>query len=292
MANPMESQWNLRDKTVCITGATDGIGRAVALELARRGVQLILTSRDPHKGEVVKRELQSQTGNPRIEVFPCDLSSLQSVSECAQTLKKRFAALHVLINNAGVMPQELQRSRDGFELNLAVNYLAPVLLTRLLLPLLRQSAPARIVNVTSSLHTRGSIDFDDFMGTHSFDFYRSYATSKLELMLFTRSLSRELEGSGVVVNAMHPGWIRTKLSVGALQHGRLLGWVRALVRMSSPAQGAETLVYLAEAGEAGDFSGKYFINKKVTLPAPVVSDETLAEKLLQATEALLKNYLR
>lgn len=288
----MELSWNLRDKTVFITGATDGIGKAAAHELARTGAQLILTSRDLRKGEVVKRELQSQTGNPRIEVLPCNLASLQSVKECAKVFKSRFSALHVLINNAGVMPQELQRSRDGFELNLAVNYLAPVLLTRLLLPLLLKSAPARIINTTSSLHTRGVIDFDDFTGTRSFDFYRSYATSKLELMLFTRSLSSELKGSGVAVIAMHPGWIRTKLALGALQRGRLLGWMRALVRMSSPTKGSETLVYLANAPEARDFSGKYLIDKKITSPSPQVSDEVLAEKLLQATDALLRDYLR
>ena len=278
----------MSDHTVIlITGGTSGIGTETVKALAATGATVVFTARDSVRGEAVKGEIIRETGNSDVEYLICDLASFSSIRECAKAFKERWEKLTVLINNAGVLPQERQESKDGIELNLAVNFLAPFLLTHLLLPLLKQSAPSRIINVSSSMHQEGKINFSDLESTKSFDKYQAYAQSKLALILFTKKLAKELKGSDVTVNALHPGVIGTEIT---MQNVRKMNPVAAFLfkrTFVTPAQGAETSVYLATSPEVAQVSGEYFDKKKIVPASPIAFDEELATKLWDISAKLV-----
>ncbi len=274
---------------VFITGGTSGIGKETVRALATTGATVVFTARDAKKGEAVQEEITRETGNSTVTFLIGDLSSFASIRAVAEEFKKRYSRLDVLINNAGVLPQERQESKDGIELNLAVNYLAPFLLTNLLLPVLKQSAPSRIINVSSSMYTEGEIRFDDLESKKSFTKYSAYAQSKLALLLFTKKLARDLKGSGVTVNALHPGVIGTEIT---MQNVRTMNPLVAFIfkrTFISPAQGAETSVYLATSPDVANISGEYFEKKKSVSSAPQANDMDVAEKLetIAKTKVLL-----
>jgi len=274
------------EKIILITGGTSGIGKETLKSLALTGATVVFTARSNEKGEEVKREIIAETGNVHVEYLTCDLASFSSIRACVEEFKKRHGRLDVLINNAGVLPQERQESKDGIELNWAVNFLAPFLLTNLLLPLLKQSAPARVVNVSSSMHAEGAIDVADLESKKSFDKYTAYAQSKLALVLFTKKLARELEGSGVTVNALHPGVIGTEIT---MQNVRKMNPIAAFIfkrTFITPAQGAATSVYLAMSPEVEKVSGEYFINKKITPSSSLTSDKKMAAALSEIANRL------
>ncbi len=274
-------------KIILITGGTSGIGKETARALAAAGATVVFTARDAGKGKAVKEEIIRETGNRNIEYLLCDLASLSSIRECVGEFRKRYQRLDVLINNAGVLPQERQESKDSIELNLAVNFLAPFLLTNLLLPLLKKSAPSRVINVSSSMHREGTIDFNDLQSKKSFDKYKAYAQSKLALLLFTKKLARDLKGSGVTVNALHPGVVGTEMT---MQNVRGMNPLAAFIfkrTLITPVQGAETSVYLAISPEVANTSGEYFDKKKVAPASPLVSDEELATKLWDISAKLV-----
>lgn len=270
-----------------VTGGTSGIGKETVKALARAGATVVFTARDVEKGEETRNVLIKETRNERIDYIVCDLASFASIRSCAREFEERVGRLDVLINNAGVLPQERQESQDGIELNLAVNYLAPFLLTNLLLPLLRKSAPARIINVSSTMHREGVIDFDDLESKKDFDKYEAYAQSKLALILFTKKLAGELRGSGVTVNALHPGVIGTEMT---MRNVRKMNPVAAFFftrTLISPEEGAATSVYLATSPEVANVSGEYFAKKKIAATSPFADDTALAEKLWQVSVKLV-----
>ena len=282
--------WDISQKTVLVTGGTDGIGRAVARALARRGAEIVLLARDVRKAEMARSYIGGRKG--RVHIITCDLASFDSIRKAAKEYQHRFRTLHVLINVAGVMPIERTVSKDGIELNWAVNYLAPVLLTELLLPSISTSAPARIINVTSSLYKVGIIDLGNVRGDGPFDRYQAYGDSKMALMLYTRELANRLKGTGVVVNAVHPGWIRTKLATNTLQKsGFLVRTILPLIRMRPAWYGARTIVYLTVHPDAGTVTGEYFISKKIAVSNAASHDMTLARALVAKTRILLVPYL-
>lgn len=286
------SGWDIKGKTVLITGATDGIGYAAALALAKRGAHLVLTARSNEKGEQTVTELKKKSANDAIQFLICDLASLSSVKQCVEEYLRRFQTLHVLINVAGVMPVGREESADGIELNMAVNYFAPVLLTELLIPLMKKSAPARVINVTSSLHSRGHIDLANVRGAGAYDRYLAYSTSKLALMLYTFNKAKTLAQDGITVNAVHPGWIRTKLAVGALgKSNALVQFAFPFLKMRTPAYGARSIVYLAAEPSAGDMTGAYIIKNEATPPSSRAQDAVLGEQLLAETKKILAPYL-
>lgn len=267
-------------KRILITGGTSGIGKETVRKLAEAGMAIIFTARGVDKGEAVKEEIIKETGNSNVDYLICDLASFSSIRECAEEFKKHYRRLDVLINNAGVFPQERLESKDGIELNFAVNFLAPFLLTNLLLPLLKQSAPSRIINVSSSMHAEGKINFADLESKNVFNKYKAYANSKLALMLFTKKLAKELEGSGVTVNAMHPGAVGTEMT---MQNVRKMNPLAAFVykrTLLTPARGAKTSLYLATSPDAADVSGGYFVNCKRVKAAAMAGDMALAERLM------------
>ncbi|MEK7114130.1 MAG: SDR family oxidoreductase [Patescibacteria group bacterium] len=279
-------------RIIFITGGTSGIGKEMVKGLAATGAAVVFTAREREKGEAVKKKIIGETGNSNIEYLICDLASLSSVRECARAFTERWGELDVLIHNAGVLPQERQESKDGIELNFAVNFLAPFLLTHLLLPLLKKSAPSRIINVASSMYREGKIDFDDLESKKSFDKYKAYAQSKLALLLFTKKLAKELEGSGITVNALHPGVVRTEMT---MQNVRKMNPFAAFIfkrTLITPAQGAKTSIYLATSPDVTNVSGGYFVNCKQEKTTAAADDTALAWRLCTvAKERYLSPYL-
>ena len=274
-------------KTILITGGTSGIGKETAIALAKKGATVVFTARTEEAGEVARKEIIDQSGNPSVSVLVADLSSLASVRHLAEEFMKRYPRLDVLINNAGVLEQTRKLSRDGFEMDFAVNYLAPFLLTNLLLPVLKASAPSRIVNVSSTMHAEGAINFDDLQSEKQFDRYRAYAQSKLALILFTKKLAKDLEGTGVTVNALHPGVIGTEMT---MRNVRTMNPVAAFIfkrTLLTPAQGAETSVFLAAAPDVANISGEYFDKKKIATVSPLADNAALADKLWDISTKLV-----
>lgn len=267
------------NKTILITGATDGIGKQIAYELADAGYHLILHGRNEEKCIRTVAEIKGKFSGSVIEHISADFTSLSNARKMAETIQERYHRLDVLINNAGIYKTQKEINPDGFEINLVVNYLAVYVLTKNLQNLLLKSAPARVVNVSSIAHKRGRFDLEE-LTNHSgqfFDSYKAYADSKLMLMYFTYCLADELSGTGVTVNALHPGVVTTKMLV----NGFNMTGVDVTV-------GAETPVYLATSPEVEGLTGLYF-DKKISVPSSRLSYDLLArEKVIDWTKRTMK----
>jgi NAD(P)-dependent dehydrogenase (short-subunit alcohol dehydrogenase family) len=271
----------VKDKICIVTGGNSGIGKATVEGLARRGATVVIACRDADRGQAALREIAANSGSKDLHVMPLDLASLTSVRAFAAAFVAKFARLDVLVANAGIMTRKRQMTADGFEMDFGVNHVGHFLLTELLLPLLKSSAPARIVVVSSSMHASGTIDFDDLASEKSWR--GAYPRSKLANMLFVRALAKRLAGSGVVVNGLHPGVIATELARDYPAPIRLMArWF-----FKSPEQGARTSLYLATAPEAAEVSGRYFVNSKEKQPGVAALDDALAERLWTETERLV-----
>lgn len=273
----------LSGKVCLITGGTSGIGKETARALAQMGAHVVIAARNLELAEEVKQELISATGNSHIDVMPCDFVSLASIMTFAKSFKAKYDRLHILINNAGLMERERKVSRDGIELTFAVNHLAPFLLTKLLLDMIKASAPARIVNVASDAHKRGVINFDDIEGKQNFGAWKAYSQSKLANILFTRHLSTMLHGTGVTVNCLHPGVVATNFFNLIPAPFRFV----AKLFMLTPEKGAETTIYLASSPEVENISGEYFHKKKIALTSNQAQDADTAERLWRVSEQYL-----
>ncbi len=253
----------IEDQTILLTGATDGIGKAVATELAAAGASLLLHGRDWRKGADTLREIRDRTGNADVRWYRADLSSLQDTASLAERVAESCGRLDVMVNNAGIGMTTAgdgrrMESQDGYELRFAVNYLAPYLLTRRLDPLLRRSAPARVINVASAGQV--PIDFADVMLERSYDGARAYRQSKLALIMFTLDLAAELAGSGVTVNCLHPAmFMPATVLPGSTQPGNFVpDGVDATMRLiASPALDAVTGRYFDGQREATALAQAY-----------------------------------
>ena len=261
-----------------ITGASSGIGRATALELARMGADLVLVCRDRVRAHETVAEIRTHSGHHNIEVMLADLSSQQAIRQLAKDYLATDRPLHVLINNAGIVNLHRTLTVDGIEEVFAVNHLAYFLLTNLVLNRLKASAPARIVNVASDAHRFGALNFDELGGERSYRTMRIYGQSKLANILFTYELARRLQGTGVTVNCLHPGAVATGLGKN---NG---GWARVVIGMlrpffRTPTSGAATSIYLASAPQVEGVSGKYFNNCKATRSSTASYDAAAARRL-------------
>ncbi len=265
----------MQQKLILITGATDGIGKQTALELARDGARLLLHGRSQSRLEDTRDELQRLVPGSAVEIVTADFSSLADVRRMAGDVA-RHGALDVLINNAGVYMNEHAMSHDGHEMTFAVNHLAPFLLTHLLLDALRAAPRARIVNVSSVAQMRGVLDFENLRGEKSFAPYGAYALSKLGNVLFTVELARRLAGEPITVNVLHPGVVSTKLLTEGF---RLQG-------QDSLSQGAATSVYLATSPEVADVSGRYFVRCLEAEMNPVVAHPEIASRFYELSAEL------
>lgn len=269
---------SMQNKTVVVTGATAGIGLVTARELARRGAHLTIISRSAEKCARVAEEIKADTGNLQVEYIAADLSVKEEVHRAAYDFKKRHPRLDVLINNAGGVFMSRLLSKDGIEMTFALNHLGYFLLTQLLLDVIKTSAPSRIVNVACDSHRGAKINFDDIQSTKNYSGYGAYSRSKMCNLLFTYELARRLEGTGVTVNALHPGFVASDFGKN---NGALM---RVILKLLSPVarstnDGASTSIYLATSREVDGVSGKYFVDTREIASDPNSYDQAAAEKL-------------
>ena len=260
----------MTNRKVLITGATDGIGRQTALDIAGMGAHVLIHGRDRKRLDATAREFGRVGGS--VETFLADFASLDQVRQMAEDIKGKHDRLDVLINNAGILDNRHRTSKDGFEMTFAVNHLAPFLLTCLLLDLLKAGVPSRIVNVSSMMHSR-SIDFENLNGEKGFDGHDAYGFSKLCNVLFTYELAERLEDSGVTVNCLHPGVINTKLFRGGWGGGGGGGSHRS-----------ENLLYVATDDGLSDVTGKYFMNLQETRSSGISYDSAVRARLWKMSE--------
>ncbi|KAM9339518.1 retinol dehydrogenase 14b isoform 1-T1 [Symphorus nematophorus] len=273
----------MRGKTVIVTGANCGIGKALAGELLKLRARVVMACRDLRSAEEAARDIQRQAGPEQGEVVikHLDLSSLRSVRQFCEDIQKEESKIDILINNAGVYQCPYTKTEDGFEMQLGVNHLGHFLLTHLLLDLLKTLSPSRIVVVSSKLYKYGHINFDDLNSESKYDKAFCYSQSKLANLLFTFELARQLEGTGVTVNALTPGIVRTRLGrhVQIPLLAKPLFYLASLVFFKSPLEGAQTPLYLACSPEVEGVSGKCFANCEEEELMAKATDEQAAKKL-------------
>jgi len=268
----------LQGKICLVTGATAGIGRATALGLARQGALVVITGRDAARTQETLEAIRKETGNRQVESLLADFSSQAEVRRLAAEFRARHRRLDVLLNNAGVLLMERGVTVDGFERTWAVNHLASFLLTLELKDLLEASAPARIVNVSSSMHTGRTLDPTKIQEEKLYGM-GGYGQSKLANVLFTYALARRLAKSGVTANCLHPGLVSTSLMKPKGNLAIKLGMALIQSFLASPDKGAATSIYLASSPEVEGVTGKYFVKCKPKPSSPVSYDEALQERL-------------
>ncbi len=282
---PPRDDVHLDGRIALVTGATSGIGQETAVGLAKRGAHVVLVGRDPGRAEAARKDVTERSGNADVEVLLGDFACLDAVRELACQASERFPELHLLVNNAGVVMTERQLTVDGYETTLAVNHVAPFLLTHLLREPLLAGAPSRIVNVASDAHHFVSgFDFDDPMSERRFGFpytltgMRVYGMSKLANILFTNELARRTEGTGVTTNAVHPGGVSTRLGMNNGVMGQV---VAAAMRpfFLTPEEGAYTSLHVATDPDLANTTGRYFANSQQKTPSTGARDRTAAERL-------------
>ena len=278
--------WNVRDKLCIVSGATNGIGKQTALALASQGARVVVVARSRAKGDATVSQISEATSDGKVELLLCDFASQRSIRAAAEEVLARFPAIHVLVNNAGVMNLRREVTEDGLEATFAVNHLGYFLFTTLLTDRIIASAPARIVSVASDAHKFGAVDFDDLQSEKRFGAMRVYGQSKGCNLLFNVELAKRLEGTGVTANAVHPGAVSTGLGANS---GPLMAMIQkvAMVFMKSSAAGADTSVYLAASPEVEGVSGGYFFKRKPRTSTAQTRDPALAKRLWTLSEALV-----
>jgi NAD(P)-dependent dehydrogenase (short-subunit alcohol dehydrogenase family) len=275
-------------QTILITGATSGIGLEAGVALARSGARVVLAGRDPVRTAAAVNEVRKRASGAAVDSVLGDFASQASIREMAQDVLARYDRLDVLVNNAGAVNASRTVTQDGIEATFAVNHLGPFLLTNLLLALLKRSAPARIVNVSSDSHYRGTLDFDDLgYERGGYQILSAYSRSKLANVLFTRSLARRLNGSGVTANVLHPGTVATNIWSRAPWYARPVLALYKRFAMISPAAGAETITYLAVSPQVDGTTGLYFENNKPKEPSKLAQDDALAQRLWDESARLV-----
>ena len=269
---------DMTGKVCVVTGANSGIGKAICHGLARMGATTVMACRHKERGENALLDIRGETGGATLELMDLDLARFASVRGFAEAFHEKYDRLDVLINNAAIVPTRRIVTEDGNELQFQVNHLAPFLLTHLLLDRLKASAPARIVNVSSTVHHNARINFDDIQGEQRYSGLRAYGQSKLANVLFTKELARRLDGTGVTANALHPGGVRTRI----FRHAPLFVkpiFILGGIVMVSPQKGADTALYLAASPEVQNITGKYFVKQKEKRVSKEADDPEIARRL-------------
>lgn len=277
-------QTTMRNRICMVTGATSGMGKVTAAALAQMGATVILVARNQTKGEAVRDEIRMQSGNMNVEVLLADLSSQQAIRELAATFRQQYQQLHVLVNNAGAIFFKRETTVDGLEMTFAVDHLAYFLLTNLLLDVLKASAPARIINISSSVEGIGNINFNDLQCEKRYMSFGAYAQAKLANMLFTYELERRLQGTGVTVNAITPGPVATNFAGGGKGFFRIFPLIFRFGK--SPNEGAQTAIYLASSPTLEEVTGKAFYHCKELQSSRKSHNVMLQKNLWQVSEEL------
>ncbi len=270
-----------------VTGGNTGMGKAVATELARRGKFVVILCRNKEKGERALAQIKRESNSNDVDMMVCDLASQASIRRFVSQFKNKYSTLNILVNNAGVIVPRRQETSEGYELQFGVNHLGHFLLTNLLLSTIINSAPARIINVSSGAHKVGKIHFKDLHLKKSYNLIKAYSQSKLANILFTYELAQRLEHTSVTVNALHPGAVATQMGIN-----RETGFGTLITTMlkpvfKSPLEGASTAIYLAVSEEVAPITGKYFYNEKPIKSSKLSYDKELAKRLWAISEKLV-----
>ena len=279
--------WDVRGKTILITGATSGIGREASVALARHGAQVVLVGRDPARTKAAAADVMARGGSREVSHLLCDFSSQAAIRSLAEAYRARHDRLDVLVNNAGAVNRERRLTVDGIEATFAVNHLGYFLLTNLLLDLLVRSAPARVVTVASAAHRRGTLDFGDLGFERGYWIMRAYSRSKLANVLFAAELARRLGGTGVTSNSLHPGNVATNIWSSDAPV-----WAKPIIQLAlrpfliSAEEGAATIVQLAVRPDLARVTGSYFEKGREVAPARMARDEALARRLWEVSAAM------
>ena len=285
----MASYKPMKGKVCMVTGANSGIGKVTAYELARKGAHVVMVCRNREKGEEAQREIQTRSKNSQIDLLLADFSSLQSIHHLVDAFKQKYQALNVLLNNAGSEFYQRQESVDGIEMTLAVDHLAPFLLTNLLLDVLKSSASARIVNVNSRAHFAGQIHFDDIQLKEHYGRFglEAYAQAKLINLLCTYELARHLKDTEITVNALHPGVVYTNIWKSSAPEPLKPFMALGKYLTVSAEEGAKTSIYLASSPEVAHVTGKYFVRCVPVRSSKLSYDIALQRQMWKLSEELI-----
>lgn len=272
----------MKSKICLITGGNSGIGKATAIQLAKQGATVVILSRSKERGQQAVKDIITLSGNTNIDLLVADLASQKSVRNAVQEFKSKYNSLHVLINNAAVFLPNRTETEEGIESTFAINYLSHFLLTDLLIDVLKSSAPSRIINVASK-HSGITMNFDDLMLTKKYSVIKAVGPTKLALVLFTKELAKRLDGSGVTVNSLHPGIVKSNLL------NKMPWFLRKVFHLFavSPEKGADTVVYLAASKEVEGVSGGFFVNRKRVKTTDIADDEAIALRLWNKSVELI-----
>jgi len=280
-----KSNDGMRGKTILITGGTSGIGKAAAVALAAMGANVVIVGRNQKRGEAAVEEIRARSHNESVELMLADLSVKAEVRGLAEEFQERHDRLDVLANNAGLVHSKRTETPDGIETTLAINHLAPFLLTNLLLGRLEKSAPSRVITVSSEAQRWGTMDFEDMQSRRKYRGFPVYGMTKLANIMFTYELAERLNGTGVSANCLHPGSVGTNF--GQNNRGPMALFFRTFKPfMRSPEQGADTLVWLASSPEVEGVSGKYYSDRKEIEAKKVAYDRAARRRLWEISEEL------
>ena len=289
----MQDNFFIKGKTCLVTGSNSGIGKHTALELAKMGAKIVMGCRNKKRGQEALNDIITKSGNNSVELMILDLSSLKSIRQFKKDFENKYKRLDVLINNAGVHNLSRMETIDGFEINFQINYLGPFLLTNLLLDIIKESSPSRIINVSSRYLKYGTINFDDLQSKNYIVTVRNgslaYCQSKLALALFTFELAERLKNTHVSVNCLCPGYVRKDNSknVNKKQSPFYIKIAKKLfIRYKNPDEGAETSIYLASSPEVEGITGKFFENKKISPKYLKYYDKDITKRLWYISEKL------
>jgi retinol dehydrogenase-13 len=271
----------MNNKICLITGCNSGIGKVTAIELAKKGFEIIMLVRDSEKSRVAFEEIKSASGG-KVTLKYVDLSSLDSIKKISEEIKSQYDRIDVLINNAGIFKRKYETSVDSFEMTLGVNYFATFALSILMVPLLKKSKQARVINLTSELYKKGLVNLDNDFAIEKFDGSKAYANSKLLVVYFTKELSKQLASDNITVNCVHPGVVGTDV------FREYPKWFAKLLNLmiSKPADGAKPTIYLASSEELANVTGQYFYKTKQKNTAAIANDLSLSEKIWLKTQEL------
>jgi retinol dehydrogenase-14 len=279
------SNGGMGGKTVLITGGTSGIGKATAVAMAAMGANVVVVGRNQERGGAAVEEIKAQSHNESVELMLADLSVQAEVRGLAEEFLERHDRLDVLVNNAGLVQSKRTETPDGIETTLAINHLAPFLLTNLLLGCLEQSAPSRVITVSSEAQRWGTMNFEDMQSRRKYRGFPVYGMTKLAKIMFTYELAERLDGTGVGANCLHPGSVGTNF--GQNNRGAMALFFRTFKPfMRSPEQGADTLIWLASSPEVDGVSGKYFSDRKEIEAKKVAYDPAARRRLWEISEDL------
>jgi len=278
-------------KTAIVTGANSGIGKETARALAGNGYRVVMICRNRDKAENARREIIDETGNDRIDILICDLSSMHQIKETAETIRETFPEIDRLVNNAGLLPDgERKETGDGLELTFAVNHMAYFLLTKELMPILEKTPKSRIINVASDAHRYGGFDPNNLQLRTGYNTSKAYGNSKLYNIMFTSQLAKEIDGKDITTYSLHPGVVNTNFAADSNSwFAKLFNLGRFFMR--SPAKGAETSIYLCLEEEIEHLSGRYFRDKKPVKTVGAARSDENCRSLWELSEEIANRAL-